>query len=88
MENQVDEKVKNARSKQLRQLADRLTQKYFDSMVGRTQCVLAETIGDDGYVYGYGENYIRLKFKTENPVLNQFYQIKISGSDNQAAPQL
>ncbi|MBR4441316.1 MAG: tRNA (N(6)-L-threonylcarbamoyladenosine(37)-C(2))-methylthiotransferase MtaB, partial [Bacteroidales bacterium] len=78
MENQVDEKVKNARSKQLRQLADRLTQKYFDSMVGRTQCVLAETIGDDGYVYGYGENYIRLKFKTENPRLNEFYQIEVA----------
>ena len=88
MPDQVDEKIKNARSKVLRALADRLSQKYFDSMVGKNQTVLAETLGDDGCVYGYGENYIRLKFKTENPVLNQFYQIKISGSDNQAAPQL
>ena len=50
MENQVDEKVKNARSKQLRQLADRLTQNYLAKMQGTTQRILTETIENVGYI--------------------------------------
>lgn len=85
MENQVDEKVKNARSKQLRQLADRLTQNYLDKMQGTTQRILTETLENDGYIYGYGENYVRIKIKSETATTNCFYNAKITSIENDVA---
>ena len=86
MPDQVDEKIKNARSKQLRTLADRLTQRYLAQMIGKPQTVLTETIENDGFIYGYGENYIRLKIKSANAQPNEFHPIKVSAENLAAMP--
>ncbi|MBQ3657702.1 MAG: tRNA (N(6)-L-threonylcarbamoyladenosine(37)-C(2))-methylthiotransferase MtaB [Bacteroidales bacterium] len=78
MENQVDEKIKTQRSKILRELSEKISEKKLKSMVGKTQRVLTETIEKDGFIYGYGENYYRTKIKISDKIkTNEFYNVKI-----------
>jgi len=80
MDNQIDEKIKNQRSKILRDLSEKLSTDYLKSFVGKRQILLTETIEEDGFVYGYGENYVRIKIKMHDGVeTNQFYDVEITG---------
>ena len=80
MDNQIDEKIKNQRSKILRDLSEKLSTDYLKSFVGKRQILLTETIEEDGFVYGYGENYVRIKMKMSDGVeTNQFYTVEIVG---------
>ncbi|MCQ2975514.1 MAG: tRNA (N(6)-L-threonylcarbamoyladenosine(37)-C(2))-methylthiotransferase MtaB [Bacteroidales bacterium] len=83
MPNQVDEKIKNSRSKILRDLATELTNQNLKSMVGKYQTILTETIDKEGFIYGYGENYQRIKLKILNPKTNTFYKVKIVGIEGE-----
>ena len=83
MAGQIDEKIKNKRSKILRDLSEDLSEKYLLSMVGKTQTLLTETIENDGFIYGYGENYVRIKMKMSDGVKsNEFYSVKILKLEN------
>lgn len=83
MAGQIDEKIKNKRSKILRDLSEDLSEKYLLSMVGKTQTLLTETIENDGFIYGYGENYVRIKMKMSDGVKsNDFYSVKILKLEN------
>jgi threonylcarbamoyladenosine tRNA methylthiotransferase MtaB len=80
MDNQIDEKIKNQRSKILRDLSEKLSTEYLKSFVGKRQILLTETIENDGFIYGYGENYVRIKMKMSDGVeTNQFYDVEITG---------
>ncbi len=85
MPDQVDEKIKTQRSKVLRELSDELTANYLQSMVGKRQRMLSETLDKRGYLYGYGENYVRIRLKIDNPQTNVFYDVKIVGVDGDVA---
>ena len=85
MPDQVDEKIKTQRSKVLRELSDELTANYLQSMVGKRQRMLSETLDKKGYLYGYGENYVRIRLKIDNPQTNVFYDVKITGVDGEVA---
>jgi len=83
MDCQIDEKIKNKRSKILRELSDKLSLDYLQSMVGKRQKLLTETIENDGFIYGYGENYVRIKMKNDNACPNNFYDVEIVGLDGE-----
>ena len=61
MPNQVPEPVKKERSHQMLALADRMSQEYRDSFVGRQVSVLLEEPGEEGYMVGYTKEYIRVQ---------------------------
>jgi len=57
MKNQVPEKVKSARSKVLRDLADELKLAYREKFIGQPQRVLIEQV-NDGVARGFNEYYV------------------------------
>ena len=61
MPGQVPEAVKKERSHQMIQLAERMSQEYRDSFVGRQVSVLLEEEGEEGYMVGYTKEYIRVQ---------------------------
>lgn len=83
MPDQVDERIKTARSKVLRDLSEQLTRKNMENMLGKRQRMLSETIDKDGYLYGYGEYYQRIRIKTDNPQVNAFYNVNLVGIDGE-----
>ncbi len=83
MPSQVDERIKTARSKVLRDLSEKLTLQNMESMLGKTQRMLSETIDKSGYLYGYGENYQRIRIKIANPEVNRFYNVRLVGIEGE-----
>lgn len=61
MPDQVPEPVKKERSHQMLALADRMSQEYCDSFVGRQVSVLLEEQDPEGYMVGYTKEYIRVQ---------------------------
>ncbi len=62
MENQVPEKVKNARSLRVRELSEENKRHFLNSFIGKSQDVLVEKI-TQGIANGYGQNYVPVRFK-------------------------
>ena len=83
MPDQIDEKIKTQRSKVLRDLSDSLTANYLQQMVGKRQRMLSETLDKKGYLYGYGENYVRIRLRIDNPQTNVFYDVEITGVEGE-----
>ena len=81
MTNIVTEKEKTERSERLRKLAAENKLKFRKQFIGLIQNVLVESISEDGWAKGYGENYVPVKFKMPEAEKNTIYQIKISNID-------
>lgn len=62
MENQVDGNISAKRSEELISIGNELKDKYMDEYLGKTLDVLFESY-DNGYLYGYTPNYIKVKVK-------------------------
>ena len=68
MDGVVDPKVRAKRSKMLRGLSVKKRRAFYESQVGRERTVLFEDENREGYIYGFTENYVRVKMPW-NPVL-------------------
>lgn len=62
MENQVDGNISAKRSEELISIGNELKGKYMNEYLGKTLDVLFESY-DNGYLYGYTPNYIKVKVK-------------------------
>lgn len=62
MENQVDGNISAKRSEELISIGNDLKSKYMNEYLGKTLDVLFESY-DNGYLYGYTPNYIKVKVK-------------------------
>lgn len=76
LENHVPEKVKNARSLQVRQLSEENRLKFLKTFVGKEQQVLIEKIVQ-GTAHGYGESYVPVRFKAAGVEKNTVHAVKI-----------
>ncbi len=75
MDNQVEEKVKKIRVKELINLSKKLENDYFNKFINQSLDVLIEKI-KDSYSYGHTSNYLYLKIK-ENLKINEIYNVRI-----------
>ena len=82
MEDQVNEKVKNERSKMVRDLAEVNKLKYYQTFVGSEQLVLTENRKNKA-IAGYGQSYIPVELETENIAPNTFVKSVIEKVENQ-----
>jgi threonylcarbamoyladenosine tRNA methylthiotransferase MtaB len=76
LENHIPEKVKNARSLQVRQLSEENRLKFLKTFVGKEQQVLIEKIVQ-GTAYGYGESYVPVRFKADGALKNTVRRVKL-----------
>ena len=84
MEDQVPEKIKNQRSKIIRDLSTQNRLDYFSQMLGNEQTVLTEK-SRKGIIKGYGENFIPVSIEEKIPG-NSFVKVKLIGIDNSKEP--
>lgn len=81
-EDKIDPKVKKERADELEKLkeimAERERKKYLDKELR----VLVEE-EKDGYLYGYSENYLRVKLKGEATSLNHIVSVKINSLEKE-----
>ena len=80
MQNQIDGKIKETRSKKLIELSNKNQMKYNEKLIGKNVEVLFEDKEiEKGITYykGHTQNYILVKYKTNENLENTFKNIKI-----------
>ncbi len=73
----VPMEVRRERSKQLHLLSDRKKRQFYEENVGSIRTVLFEQEEDEGIMYGFTENYVKVKFPYQENLVNQFVKVKL-----------
>ena len=80
MPNQIDGNIKEQRSKKLIELSNKNQKQYNQEIVGQNVEVLFED-REDNYYKGHTQNYILVKYKTNEELENTLKEVKITKSD-------
>ena len=86
----VPKNVRSKRSKMLRSLSVKLKRKFYTTQIGTTRNVLFETENRNGFVYGFSNNYVRVKYPWRNYLADKIvpFELKEIDSDGLVTGQL
>ena len=82
MDGVVPPQVRHKRSKMLRGLSVKKRRAFYDSQIGNTLTALFEADNHDGFIYGFTENYVKVKTAYDKALVNTLHQIKLSKIDD------
>ena len=82
MSKSVPQPLRNERSKMLRILSDKKRSFFYRQHLGKTYKVLFESQEKDGYVYGYTDNYIKVKTLKNQELFNTIMEVTLSDIDH------
>ncbi len=78
MEGVVPQNIRNKRSKMLRGLSVKKRRAFYESQLGTERTVLFESENKDGFIYGFTENYVKVKTPWNPELVNTLHQIKLT----------
>jgi threonylcarbamoyladenosine tRNA methylthiotransferase MtaB len=81
MDNVVDKATRSKRSKMLRVLSAKKKRQFYENQKGTIRNVLFEHENKDGYMFGFTENYLRVKTAFKAELSNQIIATKINEMD-------
>ena len=81
-EDKIDPKLKKERADELEKLKEIMAERERKKYLDRELKVLVEE-EKDGYLYGYSENYLRVKFKGKATNLNHIVSVKIDSLEKE-----
>lgn len=81
MDGVVDPKVRAKRSKMLRGLSVKKRRAFYESQVGRERTVLFEDENREGYIFGFTENYVRIKMPWNPELANTLRPVMLTSID-------
>lgn len=84
---QVDGNIKIKRSEELIKLQDQYLKKFREKNVPRTLKVLFEEF-DQGYYFGYTDNYIRVKVKSDKDLINKILDVRLVDNEEVSLGEL
>lgn len=73
--------VRRERSKQLHILSDKKKRAFYEQNIGSTRTVLFEHEEDNGIMYGFTENYVKVKSPYNAEMVNTFQKIDLTEID-------
>jgi threonylcarbamoyladenosine tRNA methylthiotransferase MtaB len=77
----VPMEVRRERSKQLHLLSDRKKRQFYTENCGCEHTVLFEHEEDEGIMYGFTENYVKVKFPYQQELTNTFQKVRLTEID-------
>jgi threonylcarbamoyladenosine tRNA methylthiotransferase MtaB len=77
MKNQVPTEEKKRRNKMLRILSEKKLNSFYEKNLGKKYKVLFEAENKDGFLYGYTENYLKVKFPFNAELCNTMKEVYI-----------
>ena len=69
------------RNKMLRILSAKKLRSFYEKNIGTTRKVLFESENKDGYLYGFTDNYVKVKTHFDPALINQIKKIKLAEID-------
>lgn len=73
--------IRKQRSQQLHILSNKKKRAFYEENVGRTETVLFENENNDGYMYGFTANYVKIKTPFNEELSNTFQRITMDEID-------
>jgi threonylcarbamoyladenosine tRNA methylthiotransferase MtaB len=73
--------VRRERSKQLHILSDKKKRAFYESNAGTKRTVLFEHEEDNGVMYGFTENYVKVKMPYDEKLVNTFQEVTLTEID-------
>ncbi len=83
LEGKVPVYIRRERSKQLQLLSDQKKHDFYMQNIGSTKKVLFESDIHHGFIYGFTDNYIRVKTKSNSELINKVVIVSLSEMDNE-----
>jgi len=77
MPNQVPVAERHQRSQHMIALGEQLSKKFITSQLGKKRTVLFESKPFDEYMYGFTDNYIKIRTTANSSYINQIKQVEI-----------
>ena len=77
MENEVPVQIRRDRSKQLRILSLKMKRAFYESQIGKKEKVLFEQQEENGYIHGFTENYVKVKYPYDNDLVNKVKSVQL-----------
>jgi threonylcarbamoyladenosine tRNA methylthiotransferase MtaB len=77
----VPNQIRAQRSKQLHILSDKKKRAFYESQVGSKRTVLFEAEEDEGIMYGFTENYVKVKTAFNPELVNQIQNVQLTEID-------
>ncbi|MBS4014296.1 MAG: tRNA (N(6)-L-threonylcarbamoyladenosine(37)-C(2))-methylthiotransferase MtaB [Bacteroidetes bacterium] len=74
-------KDKSSRSKRMHELSELKQREFYFNNIGRKEKVLWEKENIKGFMYGFTENYIKVKTKFDDKLVNQITEVVLSDLD-------
>ncbi len=84
----VESKVRAKRSKMLRGLSAKKRRSFYESQLGKEKTVLFESENKEGYIYGFTENYVRVKTPWNPALVNCLQAIRLSHIDDDGSVRI
>ncbi len=81
MENPVETKVRAKRSKMLRGLSVKKRRAFYESQIGTKRTVLFESDNREGYITGFTENYVKVKYPWNPALINSLHEVLLTEID-------
>ncbi len=82
MDGVVPMNVRNKRSKMLRGLSVKKRRAFYESQLGSKRTVLFEGENKEGYIYGFTENYVKVKAPWNPELVNTLHQVELTKIDD------
>ena len=82
MLNPVPKNIRFQRSKMLRSLSEKKRRIFYNSQMNRLRPVLFESENKLGYIYGYTDNYVKVRHPWNPKLSNKIVQAKLMEIDN------
>jgi threonylcarbamoyladenosine tRNA methylthiotransferase MtaB len=81
MKNTVSMKKRNERTTMLRSLSEKKKRYFYEQHIGKTYNVLFENDVENAMMYGFTENYIRVKAKYDPLLVNELKKVVLTNID-------
>ncbi len=81
MDGVVPNNVRAKRSKMLRGLSVKKRRAFYESQLGTTRTVLFEGENKEGYIYGFTENYVKVKTPWNPELVNTLHEVQLTHID-------
>ena len=88
MNNVVPANIRAKRSKMLRGLSVKKRRAFYESQIGTNRTVLFESENKEGYIYGFTQNYVRVKTPWNPELVNTLHEINLSKIDNDGSVRI
>lgn len=81
MDGVVDKKTRQKRSKMLRGLSVKKRRAFYEKQIGKEFTVLFEAENKAGYIHGFTENYVKVKYPWNPELQNTLHKVTLTSID-------